>query len=273
VLDEETGHGKFGLKFTVANVGKKTAPDSNLAVDLGGAEIDIVEIPELKPGDKDVSKVSYDQHFEEIDTYKAFVCANNDLLVDESDTGNNCNARKQDIRIRAVPQTWRAVDFTLRVTFFAYEWYTESDLDFVYAGLSGNQSPQFLWRASGSVTETLSGSDGDCTLSGTHTVDHPLWGGASDPVGYLSIDDNLTKYSAEVDPGAIYVGHAECVDPESSGDVPYPMSTLFTGDPGQNSSQTFTGQYLIDSYEYSPGGGAVHRYEWLFGALIPPPSP
>jgi CARDB len=271
VLLERDGTGRYGLAFTVKNLGGNRSAPSNLRVIVKGSSHDTVHVRRLPPGGHGTFSVSYDQDFDAPGIYKTFACADFGDGVNESREHNNCS---NIIRIRVEPRFWDVHTFAVHDPLSTGGIFdtTAVDMDFHYRGLADTGTTgglAFTWSAEGTVDEVLSGGIPGCTWSGHGDVFHARWGIAQ-PTGFLEISTGLTAYGAQVrDDNATYIGNFTC-PPDPPDPNPYTIEKLQTFSSAGSSSRGMSpsAESLSGSY-VSPSQFAPAEYTWLFKADIP----
>ena len=271
------GHGKFGVKYKIENVGKARAPKSSVIMVANGFFLVNERIGSIPPGGFKLIRKSYDEFFTDgPGLYQARVCADFGNKIKESDENNNCIP---DFGFAVVALRWTvdffATDKNTTATAPQPTFHTRAapgmTFDF-YGVVAENGAKHYLWLANGTVNASVDGSSSGCeTYSGSGTVSHSPWDVVEPDVGELEMTTDLDHYLGFVqdtsDKGT-YQGTETC------GGFTFPaefqMDALQTLDNNGTVSQPMkdVDKILKGNYDASPPGGHVVG-DWSFTAQVP----
>lgn len=201
VLDNDK-RGPFELDFKVTNIGNKTAGKSTARIVANGPmTLGEEQVGPIKPGKSATVHGSYKPKFHGMGLFKVFACADLPDAVNESNEGNNCS---KDTILRALPKRWDVSHFSRSYAnvFTGNAPYFDTDSQGMkfnfYGPINDNGTELFLYLATGSVTEVISGADDGCSYTGTGTTTHSPWDVIEPIEGYMETDPQLDYYRTHV---------------------------------------------------------------------------
>jgi hypothetical protein len=265
VVLESDRTGRFGLVFTVKNIGKARAPKS-------GAQILVVDnyfrterLHSIAPGKSETLRVKYNQRFKAPGFSNVSVCVGDD---------DECT---KPVEFAVLVRTWRVILWTTgpsSLTGIAPFFASRADglsFDF-YGPVSEKGNIYYTWLATGGISGDTTGSDGVCSYSGHGAASHSPWDVIDPNVGYLEMTPQLDGYFAEVNEKGYSFTTTQRCPGYPDNDTQGPISPLETIGIDGRVDQTMTpdatglgGAYNIPTDIAS--GSSVG--EWSFRADVP----
>jgi hypothetical protein len=262
VIDSDR-RGRFGLDFTIKNIGKYRSHNIHAQIFINDKKFDSQLVGPIAAGKSRTVRESYNPTFKGPGPgFDVSVCVGR----------NTC----KHVQFTAIPRRWNVSMFKTGpnslsgiAPFFGAD-STGMTFDFFGTVREGDQYT-FLWLASGGVTGYTKGNDGFCTYKGHGAVSHAQWDILPPETGYLETTTKLDSYYAKVvDENHAFITTQTCPGyPPHREETEIPtLQTILSN--GSHPSMEPDATTLKGSYTIPTGvGHGVTVGDWSFRADIP----